>query len=497
MSGAGKEIHRFFKHSVIYGVGNVINRIGAFILLPVYTTHLAVVEYGALEIFYAVSSVFSGLLAMGIAHATLRFYFEYDDEVDRRAVVSTNLLGLFVITLAGVLFIGLWRDEILQFVFDEHKYQTGFLIMLATMVLELSSQTSLAYIRAREFSYFFVIIAVVKLIIQVGANTYLVVYRQAGVEGVLFGNFLAVAIGWIVLTAFTIKHCGLAFHRQKFVQVLKYCFPFLLGTIAALISENIDKFIINSLLGLEALGIYALARKFSMLLEVMIGEPFNRSYGSFRFSIMKRPDAAEIQSRITRYLAALLAFASLGLIFFVKELLAFMSSEGYQPAAQLLPILCIASSVAVLAYPLSSGILFAKKTRYIFYTNVVTAIGSALANFALIYFLGIKGAALAQVSVALLMALLTNYFAQQFFKVNYSLARMATILILSVGGFALSLMLDMLPIYLSMPSKGLLLVLFVVVVLRSPVFEQQEVDQIRGWLGERVRRLTAGAGTPG
>jgi len=486
LAGTGKEIGRFFKHSSVYALGSIINRIGAFVLLPVYTTQLAVSEYGALEIFYAVSAVASGILAIGIAHATLRFYFEYDNDADKKAVVSTNLIGLFFITVTGVLFISLWQDEILNLVFGEQKYQTGFVIMLATLVLELSSQVSLAYIRAREYSYFFVIVVVVKLIIQVSANIYLVIYREAGVEGILFGNFLAVASGWIVLSGFTIYQCGLSFHKDKFVEVLRYSFPFLLSTITSLFSENIDKFIINGFLGLEALGIYALARKFSMLLEVLIGEPFNRSYGAFRYSIMDREDASEIQSRIVRYLACLLAVAALGLVFFARDLLMFMSSEEYLPAAGLLPILCIASSLLVITYPLQSGILFAKKTRYIFYISVIAALSSALANILLIYYLDIVGAAIAQVCIGLVLVTVTNYFSQKFFKVHYPFMKLVGILFVSSLFFAGSLLLDTLVIYLAIPLKALLLVLFIVVLFKSPVIERTEVAQIRTWVGRYI-----------
>ena len=69
------DIKRFFKHSSIYAIGNILNRIGAFLLLPIYTTYLTVVEYGTLEMFYLVSSVVSGILAIGIAHATLHYAF--------------------------------------------------------------------------------------------------------------------------------------------------------------------------------------------------------------------------------------------------------------------------------------------------------------------------------------------------------------------------------------------------------------------------------------
>ncbi len=39
------------------------------------------------------ASLAQGLLSVGIAHATLRFYFDYKEQADRNAVVSTNLVA--------------------------------------------------------------------------------------------------------------------------------------------------------------------------------------------------------------------------------------------------------------------------------------------------------------------------------------------------------------------------------------------------------------------
>src|SRR3990172_547311 len=102
-----KEMNRLFKHVSIYTIGNALNRGGAFILIPLYTRYLLPGEYGMLELFYALTTVLSSFLSIGFAHATLRFYFEFDSLEDRNAVVSTSLVSSFVISASGVLLISL------------------------------------------------------------------------------------------------------------------------------------------------------------------------------------------------------------------------------------------------------------------------------------------------------------------------------------------------------------------------------------------------------
>ena len=146
---SNSDMGRLVKHSSIYAIGSVLNRVGVFILLPVYTNYLSLAQYGELEMFYAIAAVSGGLLSVGLAHATLRFYFEYEDPRDRREVVSTNLVVATGIAAIGALALAPFREAISSLVFGAPGHELGIAIVLATMVLEMSTQIGLAYLRAR------------------------------------------------------------------------------------------------------------------------------------------------------------------------------------------------------------------------------------------------------------------------------------------------------------------------------------------------------------
>jgi O-antigen/teichoic acid export membrane protein len=479
---------RFFKHSSIYAVGNVLNRLAAFLLLPIYTNYLSVAEYGAIELFYVISAVVAGLLSIGIAHATLRFYYEYDTEPERKAVVSTNFIVSFLITAVGAGLVSLWQEPIAQYVFGKPEYSRGVMIVLASLVLELSSQVCLAYIRAKEKSRLFVGISLAKLIIQVVANTYFVIYLSAGVEGVLFGNLLAVAAGWAFLTGYTLRQCGWRFEMSKAIPVLKYSFPFLLSTIAGLISANVDRFLINSMLSLQALGIYALALKFSGLLDNLIGEPFSRSYGAFRFSIMKDGDAQEVQARIVRYLLIGVAIVGLGIAYFARDLLSVMSEASYWPAADILPVLIIGSAIKVMVYPVQTGILYEKKTRNVFYIGLISALTSTVVNLIMIGLFGLTGACVAQVITAGIVLYVTNRISQRYLSVAYEYRKLLTIIIVTLVFYFLMLLLGHPPLHLAIPLKLLLLAGFLTILVYTGALTDDEIMWFRTVLSTFVKK---------
>jgi O-antigen/teichoic acid export membrane protein len=488
------DVSRFLKHSGIYAIGNALNRLGAFLLLPLYTRYLTPGEYGTLELFYALSALISTVLAVGLSHATLRFYFDYEDDADRRSVVSTNFLAAVAISIVGALIVGLAGDRIAGWVLGAPPPAWAMPAMLATIVFELSSQICLAYLRAREKSLFFITLALVKLVVQCAANTLLLMHYDAGVAGVLSGNLLAVVVGWLVAAGYTLRHCGLRFEWAKLLPVLHYTLPFVGATLLAVLGANLDRFLVTHLLSLEALGIYALAMKFSKLISDLIGEPFNRAYGAFRYTIMDRADAAATQARITRYVAALLAAVALAVALLTGDVLRLMATPQFWPAGGLMPMLAAAAALQTLVYPLQSGIFFSKNTQHMFTLTVQQFVLGIVVGVPLIWAFGLQGLCATQLVLAAINLAATHYYSQRYFPVQYELRRLAWLAVLWVAFWAASLPLALwaLPAWAGILLKLALVAGFALALLASPVLAAPE----RAQLLARGRLLLGGAQRP-
>lgn len=484
---SGKDVGRFFRHSTVYAAGNAINRMGQFVLLPLYTHYLTVSHYGQIELFYVIASLATGVLSVGIAHATLRFYFDYKEERDRCAVVSTNLIASFVISLVGILPLAVAAEPIARGVFQDEAMSTGVRLILASVVLELSSQVCIAYVRAREQSIFFVSVVLAKLVLQVAVNVVLVAWMHEGVIGVLIGNVTAVALGWAILAGYAVRHCGLRFEWPKLVPVLKYSFPFFLSTLVGLVSGNVEKLLINGLLDLHALGLFALATKVAKLISDLIGEPFAQAYGAFRYTIMENDNAAELQARIMRYLVMGCCFAGLGLIYFTGPALRILATQPYWEAAALMPPLVAAAVINVAMGPTQTGIFWAKQTRHIFHIQVLQAVVSVVAGFVLIVAWGLMGACVALLVVKLVSFTATNRISQRYFPVRYDYRRLAAIVGLTVAFGVAGYPLERLGALAESALKAVLLVLFALAAWRAGL-EVREREDVGALVRNRLGR---------
>lgn len=253
------------------------------------------------------------------------------------------------------------------------------------------------------------------------------------------------------------------------------------------VASNVDRILIRSLLSFEALGLFALATKFSRLLQEFIGEPFSRAYGSFRFSVMHQDNAAEIQSRVVKLLLAGCLLVALGIYLFAADVLAVMSNEAFHGAVALLPLLLVASIARVLTYPLQTGILVQKQTRHIFWINLTDAILYVSSSLALIYVWGIAGAVAAMAMTSMATMVLTGWLAHRYFAVDYQLHKAARIILIAAACFFIGGPLLSLPAIVGVPMKALLVAAFAVATFYSAAFGDDERQVVVDWVADRLQ----------
>src|SRR5881409_100524 len=89
------ELKRLGRHSAIYGLGGLVSRILATLLLPLYTHYLPPGSYGRVEIVTAATAVLAIVLQLGISSAFFRFYFDAKEDARRLTVIRTDRKSAF------------------------------------------------------------------------------------------------------------------------------------------------------------------------------------------------------------------------------------------------------------------------------------------------------------------------------------------------------------------------------------------------------------------
>ena len=102
MPPLGAQLKRLGKHSAIYGLGGLVQRILAVLLLPVYTRFLSPSDYGMVETLIALTTVLVIVLRLGITNAFFRFYFDSKEAAHRRLVLRTSFWFTMAMATLGL-----------------------------------------------------------------------------------------------------------------------------------------------------------------------------------------------------------------------------------------------------------------------------------------------------------------------------------------------------------------------------------------------------------
>src|SRR2546422_4805561 len=197
----GAQVKRLGKHSLIYGLGGLVSRILAVLLLPLYTSYLGPRGFGKIETIVALTTVLVIVLRMGISSAFFRFYFDMKDDAQRTLVVRTSFWFTMTMATAGLVVGFVLATPIahgLKLGDDPWLVRAAFVGLWAQMNYE--QLTSL--FRVEERSVAFVSASIANILITVGMTVLLVVGLKKGPTGAVVGNFIGTLTVYLVLLAY-------------------------------------------------------------------------------------------------------------------------------------------------------------------------------------------------------------------------------------------------------------------------------------------------------
>jgi O-antigen/teichoic acid export membrane protein len=486
------DLNRFARHTVVYTLGNVLYRGGAFLLLPLYTRLLTPADYGVIDLISITTYLIQTLLSSGIAHATMRFYFEYENEEEGRAVVSTSLIVTFVVNLAVALLLSLTAPFVSRVLFHTPDHALAIRIVWIGMVLEISREICLGFIRAREQSLIFAAAALTQLLTQVGANLITVWYLRMGVLGIFVGNFVAVLSIWTVLVTFTLRQCGVHVRLPLMRPILRYGYPLMLSGIVSAGVQSADRYLLRFFTNLSAVGLYALAAKIASIPTILLVQPFNTSFGAFRFTVMNQPTAPVTYSRVLTYYVVVATFAVLGVTVMSEEMLRLLTGPQFWPSYRLVPLVIIPSLMGGVSYCLQTGIYLQKQTGKMFKITLIGGANHLLMLSILIPNFGVYGAASAGVITSSLMVVLNYIVSQRVYPVPYEFGRLFKVVgvgaLLGIVGISIHVGSP----WLAIPIKLAIVCSFPLILLAFGLPTEKEHAWLRGAAATLSARLAAG-----
>ena len=392
-----KTFLKLSKNSFFYLVANFTSVFLSLILLPLYTSFLTPNEYGVIAIILSITTLFFAFYALGLTESLRRFYFDYENKIDKRELkkyISTIILFVFVYGFIFTFFIVCCRNIIENYVKDVSFFPYVIIAMLsAYFAVFFRIRLALYQIEQKVKNYSFLFIS--SIFLQNLLIIYLVVFQNQGTLGyilaILINNIIFAGISFWTLRNYLIPTIDII----KLKTSLRYGLPLVPSLFAGWMLVSADKLILNDLIGTYEVGLYSIGHKIGVGMNLLIAS-INFAWIPYFFMAMKSKNSSakkEVSGLVT-YWVIVICVVFLLFSIFSKEIVSIFVSSQYYLAYKVIPLIALAYLFGGFCSIAIGPLLWKGKTFTILVATITSGILSVTLNFFLIPKFQMMGAAL-------------------------------------------------------------------------------------------------------
>ena len=424
----GAQLRRLAKHSAIYGLGGLVSRILAVLLLPLYTSYLSPTDYGRVETLIALTAILVTLLRAGISNAFFRFYFD-SAEPDVRVRVLRTAFWFTIATSTLGLALGWsfapWIAELLNLGDDQDALvRAAFVGLWAQMNYEQMT----ALFRVEERSVAFVTASLANVVITIATTVALVVAFDQGALGVIVGNLTGTLAVYLALLGYRREQLGLQFDRELLRRMNRFGLPLVPSGVAIWALNFSDRFFLAHIAGQDDVGRYSLGVRIASAMVLLL-VAFRTAWPAFAYSIDDDREARRTYGFVLTYLLFVACWLSLALGVLAPWIVRVLArDEAFWAGADVVAPLAFAGALWGAYTVVSIGIGRLKRTQFNWVITGSAAALDVVLNLLLIPPYGIRGAAAAALAAFALMFVAMAIYAQRLYPVPYQWRRVATVL---------------------------------------------------------------------
>ena len=482
-----EKLKELTKDTAVYGISTMLGRFLNFLLVPFYTNVFLPAEYGVVNILYSYIAIFNIIFIYGMDSAYLKFA-SFKDIGDDKENFSTPYISVFLTSVIFIFLIFVFVNPITTFL--EIDTSKNSLVVLSALILFFDANVVIPFLKLRleRKAKIFSLYRVISILINIILNVYLILFLNWGIEAIFISNLTASVITLVLIAPTIFKNFKFSFHKILFKRLLKFGLPYLPAGIAVMLVQVIDVPILQALTDLKTVGIYKANYKLGIFMMLFVNM-FQFAWQPFFLNNAKEENAKELFSKVLTYFtiigSSMLVFLSLFVDDIVKINFGGFSLIGasYWTGLYIVPVILLAYLFNGFYVVFSAGIYIEEKSIYAPIVAGLGAMTNVVANYLLIPYFNIMGAAFATLLSYVVMAFGYYIVTQKFYKINYDYLKLAK-MALGVTFVGVVYYLLMYGGFLNIYYKIILAIIFVSYILTN-VFEKNEMNFIKSKLLRR------------
>ncbi len=440
-------LQRFFKDTIIYGIAAVLPRAINILLTKLHTTTLESDKYADNTWYFVFAAYFIALLSFGMETAFFRFFSK---EKVKGAIVSTSFITLLfstIVFLTVLLAFNNYFAALLGF-----SNPTHLRILTFVTALDLLVVIPYAYLRVTNRPLKFTFFKIINILIYAFINLFFLWFVPYALKNnislprfitnsyhttpkviyIFIANLIASFITFLLLLPYIFKF-KFDFDKKVFRKMMRYGLPIMVGSLAYVTNENLDKLLLGDMLGKEQMGIYAACYKLGVFMTLYI-MAFRLGAEPFFFNHADKKNAKETYANILTWFTIIGALFLLIVVVYINLFAGILLGKPeYYEALAIVPVILLANLFLGIYNNLSVWYKLTDNTKYGMYFSIFGAVLTIIFNIIFIPKIGFMASAWATLIAYGGMMFISYFYGKKYYKVPYNVGKVFLYILISVG----------------------------------------------------------------
>lgn len=383
-------------------------------MLPMYTHWLKPEDFGSVDTMNTYSMFIIGFVCLCLPDALFIFPYNATEEKKKEYFSSGAIFSIITITISAFLF---WTVQQVMLHMNFHNVFSDYTWLIFWMMVSAYAQNYCqTFTRCLNKMMHY---SIAGMLLTFATALFSIIFIPSfGVKGYAYSLISAqlLAATYSFIAAKSYKYCQVSGNSWSSVkEMLSYSIPLLPNGIMWWLVNGVNRPIMEHFLGLAAIGIYAVANKFTGMFYSVLSI-FSTAWGNSVLDEYGKPDFESFYNNYIRLLGTLLFWGGYSIIIFSKFLVSILASEEYHNACLYIPPLMAGIIFAGLSGSVGAVFSATKESKYYFYSSVWGGVSSVVSLLLLTPTLGLMGTCLSVAISFFCMFISRLYYSSRFVK---------------------------------------------------------------------------------
>ena len=331
---------------------------------------------------------------------------------------------VFIIAIIWLIIGTIFINNITLFLVDEIKYKNLVLITLISGFLSSILAVLNVVLRAKRKVLELSAFRIVQLLITIFITVYLVAFKEIGVAGVVWGDFIGVLCVTILQHLYFKKLIKIKINFEELKELFSYGFPFFPHRLLTYATAFVAQYLIKEFIGISESGLYNIALRFALPLAFVV-TAIQSAWVPIKFQIHREEESnsSNILSNMMNVYFIFISILFVCVLSIGPDILRLMTTSDFHEAAKYLPFVILIPFSRGIFHVMGTGFEITKNTKPMPIVSGLGLLVLLIISILLVDNLGIYAFILAVILSWSTQALVMRYFSIKRFyvSINYKL----------------------------------------------------------------------------